>query len=382
MKKILLITILCLSLTACGRPTVGNETAVSSIGVSLEESTELSSISSDDAMNETAGEPTDSMNTEDMSDFADDETDEVSSDSENGTTGENTDISDFTDDITVEDSSDFQYSVTSENSSVSQNGVTNENSSVSQDDAANQNRNRSDNETTGKGTESLTGTNPAAVLNSANSQNKTTSKDCNVIVEIITIPGCTTESTTRPSTESGSDCTTEPAARPSTDSTTEAVTDSSTEEATTPSTKPSTDSTPESSTEAAPDASTTAPSSSEGTSLEMEAFDMINAIRVQNGLNALEWDTELYSCTNIRAEEASRYWSHTRPDGSSWYTVNPSIFHGENLAYGYKTASSVVDGWMNSTGHRENILNSRYTRGSLSLYKSDSNWYWCFGFGY
>ena len=80
--------------------------------------------------------------------------------------------------------------------------------------------------------------------------------------------------------------------------------------------------------------------------LEEEVFNLINDIRIQEGLNALEWDLELFEVAQIRAEEASVYWSHTRPNGSEWYTVSKSV-HGENLARKYLTPTETVEAWMN-----------------------------------
>jgi len=77
------------------------------------------------------------------------------------------------------------------------------------------------------------------------------------------------------------------------------------------------------------------------TTLELETFNMINDIRINNGLLPLQWDPELYDTANIRATEASISWSHTRPDGSHWSGMSERL-HGENLAKGYNTADAVV----------------------------------------
>ena len=67
----------------------------------------------------------------------------------------------------------------------------------------------------------------------------------------------------------------------------------------------------------------------------------------------------------VRAGEIVNYFSHTRPNGSSCFSLYDEAgldyrAAGENIAAGYYGASAVVDGWMNSTGHRANILSESY----------------------
>jgi uncharacterized protein YkwD len=110
------------------------------------------------------------------------------------------------------------------------------------------------------------------------------------------------------------------------------------------------------------------------------AFDLINEEREKYGLSPLSWDSELYETARIRAEEASRYWSHTRPDVSHW-SVLSSQLQGENLANGYYTAEEPVNAWMASPGHKANILRD-FTRGAVFFYEADNGWFWCNHFGY
>lgn len=95
--------------------------------------------------------------------------------------------------------------------------------------------------------------------------------------------------------------------------------------------------------------------------VEYELFILVNNERAANGLNPLSWSGGLADCASVRANEASTCFSHTRPDGSDWYTVNPSIMYGENLAAGQDNAQWVFNDWMASPSHRENILNPGYT---------------------
>lgn len=78
----------------------------------------------------------------------------------------------------------------------------------------------------------------------------------------------------------------------------------------------------------------------------INAFLLLNEIRRENGLNVLTWNDDLGPAALIRAQEATILWSHTRPDGTDWYTVNPDLVYGENLANGYTTAENVVNAWM------------------------------------
>lgn len=76
---------------------------------------------------------------------------------------------------------------------------------------------------------------------------------------------------------------------------------------------------------------------------EAAVLSKVNQIRVANGLNALRYDAALESTSTVRASEITVKFSHTRPDGSDWYTVNEDLMYGENLAEGFKTADEVVN---------------------------------------
>ena len=112
------------------------------------------------------------------------------------------------------------------------------------------------------------------------------------------------------------------------------------------------------------------------------AYGQINVIREQNGLNDLLWNDNLEYVANVRAKELPQSFSHTRPNGMPWYTVNSKIQGGENLAYGFSTATDVVDAWMDSPTHRDNILYDEFTTTSIAIYVVDGTYYWCQQFGY
>ncbi|MBR5115524.1 MAG: CAP domain-containing protein, partial [Lachnospiraceae bacterium] len=81
-------------------------------------------------------------------------------------------------------------------------------------------------------------------------------------------------------------------------------------------------------------------------------------------------------------EEITRRFSHTRPDGSDWYTVDGNIMFGENLAELYDTPASVVDAWMNSPAHRANIMDGEFQTCGIAIYRVGNDWYWAQEFGY
>lgn len=91
-----------------------------------------------------------------------------------------------------------------------------------------------------------------------------------------------------------------------------------------------------------------------------ELVSLINVYRTQNGLVPLVWSGDLESCAAVRADEIQKTWSHTRPDGSEWWTVNPDIMYGENLAKHYSSAIDVLNAWQNSPSHNANLLYANF----------------------
>jgi uncharacterized protein YkwD len=112
-----------------------------------------------------------------------------------------------------------------------------------------------------------------------------------------------------------------------------------------------------------------------------EVFRLTNLERVNAGLPALTYNSVLEKGAMIRSNEIIKSFSHTRPDGSRFYTVFDDTYSfrmiGENLAAGYTSASSVVNAWMNSEGHRANILKDGYTQIGIGITKDkDGRIYW------
>ncbi len=115
----------------------------------------------------------------------------------------------------------------------------------------------------------------------------------------------------------------------------------------------------------------------------LEAYNQVNEERAEAGLDNLKWDQNLESVSSVRAEECATKFSHTRPDGRQWYTVNSKIQGGENLAFGFDTAGDAVEAWMNSPTHRDNILYDEFEKVAISIYQDDDGTnYWAQEYGY
>ena len=94
-----------------------------------------------------------------------------------------------------------------------------------------------------------------------------------------------------------------------------------------------------------------------------EVVRLVNIERTERGLSALTMDTTLNAAAAERAKEIVVNFAHERPDGSSCFTILREYgvsyrAAAENIAGGQSTPEAVVNSWMNSPGHRANILNS------------------------
>ena len=97
-----------------------------------------------------------------------------------------------------------------------------------------------------------------------------------------------------------------------------------------------------------------------------QIVDLVNAERTKIGLAPLTLDIQLSNAAQIRAQEQYTLFSHSRPNGSSYRTVldENGISYmgcGENVAYGFRNPQAVMQGWMNSEGHKANILQEKFT---------------------
>lgn len=120
-----------------------------------------------------------------------------------------------------------------------------------------------------------------------------------------------------------------------------------------------------------------------------EVLKIVNEERAKVGAKALVMSKELFDTANKRAAEIAVCYSHTRPDGSDCFTIFPQstsesvgikIGSGENIAAGYGSPESVMNGWMNSSGHKANILSSNFTAIGIGCFYHNGSYYWvqCF----
>lgn len=117
------------------------------------------------------------------------------------------------------------------------------------------------------------------------------------------------------------------------------------------------------------------------TNYEQEVIRLVNEIRVENGLKALTHDWELSRVARYKSQDMkdNKYFSHTSPVyGSPFQMIrNFGISFrsaGENIAKGYASPQAVVNGWMNSSGHRANILNANFTHIGVGYVSGGNYW--------
>lgn len=105
-------------------------------------------------------------------------------------------------------------------------------------------------------------------------------------------------------------------------------------------------------------------------------FELVNQHRANNGLSALTLDSTLSSAAAVRAQETTISFSHTRPNGSAWYTVTTYV-NGENLVMGTgMDADSAVSSWMASPAHRDCMLDGSFKKTGIAYCQSGSEIYW------
>lgn len=120
-----------------------------------------------------------------------------------------------------------------------------------------------------------------------------------------------------------------------------------------------------------------------------DILEIVNKERRNEGLYELELNDKLCEAADIRAKELYESYGHSRPDGSSCFTVLKEVgftycFAGENIAYTEGSLNKpeiVMDMWMNSKGHRDNILNTDGTLIGIGCYKKGDTIYWVQLFG-
>ncbi|MDO4298065.1 MAG: CAP domain-containing protein, partial [Lachnospiraceae bacterium] len=107
-----------------------------------------------------------------------------------------------------------------------------------------------------------------------------------------------------------------------------------------------------------------------------QVVELVNEERAKAGLPALVMDGVLTRAANVRAKEIKKSFSHTRPDGTGFSSVLKEYGisyrgSGENIAWGQKSPEEVVEGWMNSEGHRANIMNKNFKNIGVGYYQDE-----------
>lgn len=117
------------------------------------------------------------------------------------------------------------------------------------------------------------------------------------------------------------------------------------------------------------------------TDLINEVYEITNNYRSLVGVPSLTLDSSLVEAANIRAKELSDSFSHTRPNGSSCFTVLSELgisygTAGENIAAGYSSSQSVMEGWRSSSGHYQNIISSKFKKIGIGVNIINNQYYW------
>lgn len=117
------------------------------------------------------------------------------------------------------------------------------------------------------------------------------------------------------------------------------------------------------------------------TEYEAEVVRLVNEIRQQNGLKPLTANWELSRVARYKSQDMldNRYFAHESPIYGTPFQMIKSFgltyrTAGENIAMGYRTPQAVVNAWMNSSGHRANILNASYTQIGVGYVAQGNYW--------
>ena len=154
---------------------------------------------------------------------------------------------------------------------------------------------------------------------------------------------------------------------------------------TTPQQKPeSTPSTPSTNPEQKPESTPQQKPSTDFSSYQQQVLDLVNAERTKRGISALTLDSNLSSVATKKSQDMvnKNYFDHTSPTYGSPFDMMKQFgisyrTAGENIAKGQKTPQEVVTAWMNSEGHRKNILNPNFTNLGVGIAKdSKGTTYW------
>lgn len=125
---------------------------------------------------------------------------------------------------------------------------------------------------------------------------------------------------------------------------------------------------------------TTPPPSTSNGDYANEMLTLVNAERAKVGAAPLTLNSTLSSAANARAKEAAELFSHTRPNGSTCFTILGEFglgytAVGENIAAGYSSASATMHGWVTSPGHYSNIISEGFTEIGIGYYYDPTSTY-------
>ncbi|MGN1124059.1 MAG: CAP domain-containing protein [Eubacterium sp.] len=106
-------------------------------------------------------------------------------------------------------------------------------------------------------------------------------------------------------------------------------------------------------------------------------LELVNEIRSKNGLSTLVMTKKLEDAAMLRAAELTVFLSHTRPNGQKYNTAFEwTVSSGENIAMGQETPEQVINDWMNSSGHKSNILEPSFNSIGVGCFEYDGGIYW------
>lgn len=196
-----------------------------------------------------------------------------------------------------------------------------------------------------------------------------------------TKPTFTTEATTEVTTQATKPTiTTEVTTEVTTQATKPTITTEATTEVTTKITETTTVAT-ETTTNKVTETTTETTTSTVDNSVASKLLNLVNKARNENGLSSLTLNSSLSNVAQKKAEDMknNNYFSHTSPTYGSPFDMIKSFginykTAGENIAKGQKTAEEVFNAWMNSSGHRANILNKNFTQ--MGIGYTSGNTYW------
>lgn len=118
------------------------------------------------------------------------------------------------------------------------------------------------------------------------------------------------------------------------------------------------------------------------TEMELEVLRLINIEREKVGAGKLTYNSGIYECGVIRAKECLVKWSHTRPNGTKYWTVfeecgkTITTCCGENLAKTFTSAEQIMTVLMNSESHKNNILYKDFTSVCITILQNDDGYYY------